>query len=160
MRLPHVEAKLPSDLSEEFLNQVFQEDPIPSRGGVSLEGQSSGRPDFNNPRVAFALTQIAKGKVMDAIFPSKDWSKIDPILNISRAFPPTFIVHGEIDDMVPMSLSQALHHELIRNGVECKMQQVPGEGHTFAGSMEVGSRTWNLQRRGFDFLENLINKNH
>jgi hypothetical protein len=36
------------------------------------------------------------------------------------------------------------------------MVEVPGEEHTFAAKMEVGSVTWNLQRQGFDFLESLI----
>jgi hypothetical protein len=36
------------------------------------------------------------------------------------------------------------------------MTEVPGEEHTFAMLMKVGSRTWWLQREGFDFLEGII----
>lgn len=58
--------------------------------------------------------------------------------------------------MVPIELSRALFDELKRHGVRCGMTDVPGEGHTFAAKMEVGSRTWELQRLGFEFLGSVI----
>jgi acetyl esterase/lipase len=156
MQLPHVKSKLPPSLSEDFLSQVYREDPVPTRGGVSLEGQGNGLPDFNNPRVAFAFNQISTGRVMDAIFPARDWAAVDPLLNISAEFPPTFIAHGKEDNMVRLELSRTLAKVLTKHGVLHELLEIPGEGHTFAGSMEVGSDTWELQKRGFDFLENLI----
>ncbi|KAI0121710.1 Alpha/Beta hydrolase protein [Xylariales sp. AK1849] len=154
--LPHVASKLPKDLSDEFISQVFNEKPVPIVGGVSLEGQATGGPNFKDPRAAFAFTQIANGRVMDAIFPSKQWDKVDPLRNLSSSFPPTFIAHGTADTMVPMGLSKDLFTALTQHGVKCGMREVPDEEHTFAGKMEVGSRTWELQREGFDFLESLI----
>ncbi|KAF5563444.1 hypothetical protein FNAPI_2653 [Fusarium napiforme] len=148
--------KLPPGLTDSFLNKVFDEDPVPITGGVSLEGQATGPPDFSDPRQAYALTQLANGTVLDAIFPSKDWSKVDPALNVDSSFPPTFIVHGDADTKVPIHLSRKLFEVLKQNGVECGMVEVPREEHTFAAKMEVGSVTWNLQRQGFDFLESLI----
>lgn len=153
--LPHVAANLPQGLSDEFINRIFDEDPVPIIGGVSLEGQQSGAPNFDDPRQAFALTQIANGKVMDVIFPSKDWEKVDPLENITASFPPTFIVHGAEDKMVPLDLSRDLYSTLLQQGVKCGLRVVPGEGHTFAAKMKVGSPTWELQREGFDFLESL-----
>lgn len=153
--LPHVKSKLPP-LAEDFIKKIYDEKPVPIVGGVSLEGQATGGPNFKDPRVAFAMTQIASGTVMDAIFPSKEWAKVDPLLNISSSFPPTYIVHGQADTMVPMSLSKDLLAALNRAGVKSGMTEVPGEEHTFAGKMQVGSQTWNLQREGFDFLESLI----
>ncbi|KAF5532783.1 hypothetical protein FMEXI_12194 [Fusarium mexicanum] len=148
--------KLPPGLTDTLLNKVFDEEPVPITGGVSLEGQATGPPDFSDPRQAYALTQLANGTVLDAIFPSKDWSKVDPALNVNSSFPPTFIVHGDADTKVPIHLSRKLFDVLKQNGVECGMVEVPGEEHTFAAKMEVGSVTWNLQRQGFDFLESLI----
>ncbi|KAJ4053160.1 hypothetical protein NW756_007889 [Fusarium oxysporum] len=148
--------KLPPGLKDSFINKVFDEDPVPITGGVSLEGQATGPPDFSDPRQAYALTQLANGTVLDAIFPSKDWSKVDPALNVDSSFPPTFIVHGAADTKVPIHLSRKLFDVLKQNGVNCCMVEVPGEEHTFAAKMEVGSVTWNLQRQGFDFLESLI----
>jgi acetyl esterase/lipase len=158
-RVPHIAAKLPPSLDAQFLDRVFDADPVPIEGGVSLEGQANpgnGGPDLSDPRQAYALTQIANGTVLDAIFPAKEWDKVDPLRNVTPSFPPTFIVHGEEDDMVPNELSKDLYRALSEAGVRCGLRLVPGENHTFAAKMVVGSQTWNLQREGFDFLEGLI----
>nr|XP_036582638.1 uncharacterized protein CTRU02_07191 [Colletotrichum truncatum]KAF6791429.1 hypothetical protein CTRU02_07191 [Colletotrichum truncatum] len=155
-KLPHVAARLPPNLPEEFLNKVFEEDPVPIVGGVSLEGQAPGPPNFNDPRQAFAMTQIANGNVMNTIVPDKNWDEVDPVRNISSSFPPTFIVHGQADTMVTIDLSRGLFKTLQENGVRSGLREIPGEEHTFAAKMKVGSETWNLQREGFDFLESLI----
>ncbi|KAH8678393.1 Alpha/Beta hydrolase protein [Xylariales sp. PMI_506] len=154
--LPGVASKLPPNLSKEFISRIFDEKPVPIVGGVSLEGQATQGPNFQDPRVAYAFTQIAGGSVMQAIFPSEDWAAVDPLLNVSSSFPPTFIVHGTADTMVPLSLSKTLHAALLEAGVKCGLKEVPGEEHTFAGKMKVGTPTWEIQREGFDFLESLL----
>ncbi|KAJ6032950.1 uncharacterized protein N7446_008756 [Penicillium canescens] len=165
--LSHVASKLPSNLDPAFLSQIYQEIPIPTDSSVSLEGQSEARgskgPDFSRPRDAFAFTQIANGTVMDAIYPDgkttdPDMERIDPVKNVSAEFPPTWIVHGLEDTMVPIGLSRELYGRLREAGVQCGMTEVPGEEHTFMMLMKVGSRTWWLQREGFDFLEGIIGK--
>lgn len=148
--------RLPDNLTDSFMNQVFAEDPIPTEGGVSLEGQATGPPDFTDARQAFVLSQLANGTVLKAICPSGDWAGVDPVLNINSTFPPTFIVHGMEDSKVPIALSRHLFAVLKRNNIVCDMVEVPGEEHTFAANMKVGSETWNLQRRGFEFLSNLV----
>lgn len=153
-KLPNM--KLPPGLTDSFMNKVFDEDPVPITGGVSLEGQATGPPDFSDPRQAYALTQLANGRVLDVIFPSKDWRKIDPALNIGPSFPPTFIVHGMEDTKVPIHLSRKLFKGLKEQNIKCEMVEIPGEEHTFAAKMEVSSVTWQLQQQGFDFLETLI----
>lgn len=153
---PEMLTKLPSRLSEDFLNQVFAEEPVPTTARASLEGQQPGPPDFSDPRQAYTLTQLANGTLMRAVFPSASWEQVDPVWNITATFPPTFIVHGEKDTSVPIRLSQHLYSILSEKGVECAMREVPGEGHTFAATMKVGSQTWSLQREGFDFLQGLI----
>ncbi|KAI8658054.1 hypothetical protein NCS57_01186000 [Fusarium keratoplasticum] len=153
-KLPNM--KLPPGLTDSFMNKVFDEDPVPITGGVSLEGQATGPPDFSDPRQAYALTQLANGRVLDVIFPSKDWRKVDPALNIGPSFPPTFIVHGMEDTKVPIHLSRKLFKDLKEQNIKCEMVEAPGEEHTFAAKMEVGSVTWQLQQQGFDFLESLI----
>lgn len=154
--LPHVAAKLPPNLNDSYLNRMFDENPVPITGGVSLEGQAPGPPDFSDPRQAYALTRIARGEVMKAVFPSADWGKVDPLLNVTSEFPPTFIVHGDADSMVPVRLSRDFLMVLDEKSVQCQMREVPGEEHTFSARMEVGSRTWQIQREGFDFLDSLI----
>lgn len=141
--------------SDEFLQRVYSESPVPIEGGVSLEGQATGPPDFSDPRQAFALTQVANGKVPETIYPSQNWKDVDPAENIRPGFPPTFIVHGTADTKVPIDLSRKLYSKLQDHGVLSEMLEAPGEEHTFAAQMKVGSSTWHIQRQGFDFLESL-----
>lgn len=148
--------KLPAHLTSDFINQVYDENPVPIEGGVSLEGQANGPPDFSDPRQAFALSQVANGTVMDAVYPSRDWAEVDPLLNIDPGFPPTYIVHGAADTKVPIKLSEKLYQMLQGHGINCGMSEAPGEEHTFAAKMKVGSPTWLIQRRGFDFLQDLL----
>lgn len=150
--LTHLLATLPGGLDNHFLSRVFDEYPVPITGGVSLEGQAPGPPDFTDPRQAYAMAHIARGQVMEAICPTREWDKVDPLRNITASFPPTVIVHGTADSMVPIRLSQALFAALRKHGVDCKMVEIPGEGHTFAAKMKMESPTWELQRQGFDFL--------
>jgi pimeloyl-ACP methyl ester carboxylesterase len=144
--------KLPK-FDADFLNRIYQGGSIPIEGGISLEGQQNLGPDFSDPRQAFALTAIANGTLMEACFPSKDWQAVDPFLNISPQFPPTCIVHGQEDIMVPLDLAKKLLSELKSQKICSELIEIPGEGHTFANGMVTGGRTWNLQRGGFDFLE-------
>lgn len=58
--------------------------------------------------------------------------------------------------MVSIEVSRELYRVLQSEGVKCEMIEVPGQGHTFAMGMEVGGRTWELQRKGFDFLDSVI----
>ncbi|OJJ48115.1 hypothetical protein ASPZODRAFT_61864 [Penicilliopsis zonata CBS 506.65] len=155
--LPHVAARLPGTLTEQFMKKVYDEFPVPSGGETSLEGQSVG-PDFSRPRDAFAFTAIANGSVIDRCYPPPlDRTLIDPLVRVADgSFPPTYIVHGEADTMVPPELSRGLFATLKENGVRCGMTEVPGEEHTFAMRMVKGSATWQLQRQGFDFLEEII----
>jgi len=149
-------ASLPK-LDDAFINAVYDEKPIPTRSRITLEGMGRG-PDFSNPRDAFAFTKIANGQVFDAVWPSKDWKKVDPILNLSTGFPPTCIVHGDADTMVSIKLSRDLFAEMRKKGIEVEMIEVPGEEHTFCGKMTKNSEVWDLQRKGFDFLENAISR--
>ncbi|EPS30931.1 hypothetical protein POX_b02076 [Penicillium oxalicum] len=166
--LPQIATKLPENLSQSFIDQVYDQKPIPTDSSVSLEGQTesgtSKGPDFSKPRDAFAFTQIASGTVLSAIYPQSKtvdptFKRVDPVQNVSTGgFPPTYIVHGQADTMVPIELSRELFRRLSGAGVQCGMTEVPNEEHTFAAMMEVGSETWWLQREGFDFLERIIGK--
>ncbi|KAJ5128362.1 hypothetical protein N7448_002080 [Penicillium atrosanguineum] len=166
-QLPHVQAKLPPNLDSSFLNKIYNEVPVPTDSSVSLEGQSesggSKGPDFSRSRDAFAFTQIASGNVLSAIYPDSEtkdptFNSVDPLQNVTSEFPPIYIVHGQADTMVPIDLSRELFAKLKKEGVKCGMTEVPDEEHTFANMMKVGSRTWWLQREGFDFLEGIVGK--
>ena len=50
--------------------------------------------------------------------------------------PPTIIVHGTEDTLVPFANSERLIRELEMNGVKCELIPIKGEGHTPAGYMD------------------------
>ncbi|PWY62760.1 alpha/beta-hydrolase [Aspergillus eucalypticola CBS 122712] len=162
--LPDVQRTLPP-LDPAFLQKIYDEYPVPTDSSISLEGQTelaggskAKGPDFSRPRDAFALTQVANGTVLQACYPDRDVREIDPVVHVGKGFPPTFIVHGDCDTKVSIEVSRELWRVLRENGVECGMVEVPGEDHTFAMGMQVGGRTWELQRQGFEFLERVISR--
>ena len=142
-------------LPREDIEAVYAEKAV-FIGGMSLEGQASD-PNHPNPkqRQAFAMHQIATGRVVKTIWPPypDDLGRIDPILNVSAKWPPTAIVHGTADKTIPMRLSKEFEGKLRRKGVQTAFFEVEGEPHTFVGKMVKGSKTWDTQRKGFDWLE-------
>lgn len=93
---------------------------------------------------------------MKACCPVEDQDVIDPLKNITPQLPPTFIAHGQNDTHLPIALGRTLFTSLEAHGVNCGMVEVPEEDHTFVAQMEVGFRTWNLQRKGLDFLPKVV----
>lgn len=157
MPKPFYDPLFPEDIEAVYAEKVV------FKGGMSLEGQASD-PSHLNPkqRQAFAMHQIATGKLINAIWPAypSDLQKIDPILNISAKWPPTAIVHGTADTMIPMRLSKAFEEKLRGHGVKTEFFEVEGEPHTFVGKMIKGSKTWDTQRKGFDWLEAVLRESY
>ncbi|KAF4303358.1 MYB DNA-binding domain protein [Botryosphaeria dothidea] len=162
-------APLPPNTSPDYIDQVYDESPVPIRGGVSLEGQSSSAPPPPTtaaeknaaapslpPRPSFAFTHIARGTLLRVCYPFGPVAAIDAVPNVTPAFPPTCVVHGTADTMVPMHLSRALYARLEESGVRREFIEVPGEEHTFVGKMVKGGDVWARQRKGFDWLEGVI----
>lgn len=149
-------------LSKADVKSVYDEKAV-FIGGLSLEGQASD-PNHANPkqRQDFAMHQIATGKVINTIWPSypSDLEQIDPILNVSKDWPPTAIVHGTADTTIPMRLSKEFEVKLKEKGVKTAFFEVEGEPHTFVGKMVKGSKTWESQRRGFDWLEERLEESY
>jgi acetyl esterase/lipase len=59
------------------------------------------------------------------------WRLASPLAHVSPASAPMFIAHGEEDDIVPPSQSQALCDALAAVGVPHACHSLPGEGHSF-----------------------------
>lgn len=55
--------------------------------------------------------------------------KISPINLVTSKFPPTLIVHGDSDKLVPLQQSQAMDAALAKAGVEHKLEVIAGGGH-------------------------------
>ncbi|KAI8934946.1 hypothetical protein NX059_008613 [Plenodomus lindquistii] len=133
-------------------------------GGVSLEGQAPpSTPDPNaQTRQAFTMHAIATGTMISTVWPAypSRLEEIDPMMNVSSTWPPVGIVHGVEDVMVPMAISKAFAEKLKEKGGEVEFFEVEGEGHTFCGKMVKGSKTWESQRRGFDWLEGVVKRSY
>jgi acetyl esterase/lipase len=142
-------------------------------GGISLEGQGEDKTpsplqsekkqaEFDKKRRAFVMQAVANGSVLHSIWPPfpQNLELIDPALNVHPAWPPTAIVHGNKDFMIPMSLSKNFESLLKNQGVETEFIEVEGEPHTFLAKMVKGSPTWDTQRRGFDFLETILKRSY
>jgi acetyl esterase/lipase len=56
---------------------------------------------------------------------------ISPIHHINDQFPPTIILHGNADRMVPIQESEKFCGHLNNNGVECQLHAVDGAAHGF-----------------------------
>lgn len=58
-----------------------------------------------------------------------DIDAISPIANVSSAVPPTILVHGKKDSVVPYSNSVELYEKLKECGVDCKLITYENSGH-------------------------------
>jgi acetyl esterase/lipase len=55
--------------------------------------------------------------------------KLSPISCVTATFPPTLIVHGEEDKIVPLQQAKAMDQALAKAGVQHKLEVVSGGGH-------------------------------
>jgi acetyl esterase/lipase len=59
--------------------------------------------------------------------------QISPVTHVSADDPPTFIIHGDADLLVPIQQAQSLVEKLKAAGVEAKLETKPGAAHGWAG---------------------------
>jgi len=91
-----------------------------------------GKPDFiltDNPQLAMfvpALGLDPKGPRNDMIALAK---QLSPITYVNAKFPPTLIIHGDSDKMVPLQQAQAMDMALKNAGAVHKLEIIPGGGH-------------------------------
>ncbi|MBS1725644.1 MAG: alpha/beta hydrolase [Armatimonadetes bacterium] len=55
--------------------------------------------------------------------------KLSPISLVSASFPPTLIVHGDDDKIVPLQQAKTMDAALAKAGVDHKLEVIPGGGH-------------------------------
>jgi len=56
-----------------------------------------------------------------------------PLHQITRDYPPTFLLHGTGDKVVPPSASMVMYQALVAAGVPVEMHMYAGQAHGFAG---------------------------
>lgn len=59
------------------------------------------------------------------------WAEASPIKYVDAHAAPFLIVHGEVDDIVPITQSEKLAASLFTAGVEVEFHRLSGEGHSF-----------------------------
>lgn len=146
-------------MHHDTIERVLAETPVATKHSISLEGQTSD--SLPDARFAWAMNLIKTARLWPTIYPRavsnpSAYALIDSMQNVHPRHPPTCIVHGDADRMVPLSISRDQYELLRANDIESELIVVPDEGHTFAGKMERGTRAWDIQRQGFDWLERKI----
>lgn len=93
--------------------------------------QLLGSPMFIPFKPAFGIPANATPEQLNAI--AKDAS---PIYLVTSKFPPTLLIHGDKDTLVPIQQSETMLEALKKAGVVCELLTVKGGGHdgvTFSG---------------------------
>jgi len=83
-----------------------------------------GRAFLDDPKTAAKDKMLEVGKSMS------------PLTFMTKAMPPTFLVHGDADLLVPIQQSEITIKKLKELGVKNELVRVPGKGHGWEG-MEV-----------------------
>ncbi len=81
------------------------------------------------------------------------WS---PLRNVKNATTPALILHGEVDNEVPLSQAEEMYIALKKNGVESTMVQYIGEGHGWRPDMKPANRYDVLKRTVDWFNKHLV----
>lgn len=71
--------------------------------------------------------------------PAKDpafFTPYNPVQNVTPAYPPTLLLHGDQDTDVPHAQSVQMAGELARQGVRHELITIKGGGHGFDGKMD------------------------
>ncbi|TPV93016.1 MAG: alpha/beta hydrolase [Myxococcales bacterium FL481] len=72
-------------------------------------------------------------------------SRYSPREYASADAPPTLLIHGTVDSIVPFGQSERLHQELTRVGADNQLRSLPGVGHAFSGAtpeQRAAVQTW------------------
>ena len=91
-----------------------------------------GKPDFiltEDPRMAMFVPALG----FDAKGPRSDMEavarKLSPISCVTDKYPPTLIIHGDDDKIVPLQQAKVMDEALAKAGVQHALEIIPGGGH-------------------------------
>jgi len=114
--------------------------------GLRAEGADGSPQDGANPRDNQVRAIVAYYPPVDIRplvgpserFPALDFDPelsagISPILFVTEDDPPTLLLHGDADTLVPIRNSQVMYAALQDVGVETEFHTFPGAGHGFRG---------------------------
>lgn len=67
-----------------------------------------------------------------------------PIRYVHPGYPPTMLVHGNADEIVPVDASFAMYHELVKAGAPVELHVFDGEPHAFDIAPALGRQVADL----------------
>jgi len=87
--------------------------------------------------IARGVNPVPTGGTGDR-FPALNFDKAkaadySPVLFVTPDDPPTLLIHGDKDDLVPISNSQRIYEAFQQNKVKTQFITIPGAGHGFRG---------------------------
>lgn len=99
---------------------------------------TEGTKALDNPilRAAFGDAFVADIKVPQPELWSKLSKDLSPSTQVTAKMPPTLLVHGDKDTLVPIQQSERLDKQLKGLGVKSRLIVVPGKGHDFLGMID------------------------
>jgi acetyl esterase/lipase len=90
-------------------------------------GTSTENPGDGGPPRSFVAGFGPRARVLS------EWKllgrELSPIYHVTADMPPTFIVHGDADTLVPLDQSERFVSEARKRGVEVRLEVRPGQGH-------------------------------
>jgi acetyl esterase/lipase len=80
-----------------------------------------------------------------------------PITHVDATDPPTLLIHGELDKVVPVSQSRTFDQALKAKGVASELIVIPGVDHSFIGASAEETRKASLLAltKTFEFIDSL-----
>lgn len=67
------------------------------------------------------------------VFPDDQAPDVSPLLSVSRRTPPTLLVHGDKDELVPLFHSEKFHEAMQKVSAKCELMIMKGAAHGFSG---------------------------
>ena len=67
------------------------------------------------------------------VFPDDQADDVSPLLAVTKDDAPTLLIHGDKDELVPISHSERFHEAMKNVDATCELMVVPGAAHGFPG---------------------------
>jgi acetyl esterase/lipase len=83
---------------------------------------------YANPKKASAIEELLGGPIEQKLALAAEAS---PVNHVRSSSPPFLIIHGALDELVPLEQSRELQRRLIQAHVASRLVVVPGKGHWF-----------------------------
>ncbi len=100
-------------------------------------------PPTRLPRVPTQMFAAADGPALDPGGGDRDDEaahQASPTSHVTGSFPPTLLIHGDADEVVPVEASLVMHRTLREAGVPVELHLYPEQPHAFDAQPEFGRR--------------------